>query len=88
MLRRGKNKEEKFDVDKELKRLSRSIDIQIIKSENSFDNTLDLLDKDIDEAISSKVKMFDESKDLTSKHIMMDYTDDSLERYKRKLNKI
>ena len=49
---------------------------------------LDLLDKDIDEAISSKVKMFDESKDLTSKHIMMDYTDDSLERYRRKLNKI
>ena len=35
-----------------------------------------------------KIKMFDESKDLTSKHIMTDYTDNALERYKRKLNKI
>ena len=87
MLKR-KKKKDKFDVDKELKRLSRSIDIQIMKSENSFDNRLDLLDKDIDDVLSSKVKMFDESKDLTSKHILTDYTDNSLERYKRKLNKI
>ena len=88
MLRRGKKKEEKFDVDKELKRLSRSIDIQIIKSENSYENLFNKLDDDIDKAISKKIKMFDESKDLTSKHIMTDYTDNALERYKRKLNKI
>ena len=88
MLRRGKKKEEKFDVDKELKRLSRSIDIQIIKSENSYENLFNKLDDDIDKAISKKIKTFDESKDLTSKHIMTDYTDNALERYKRKLNKI
>lgn len=81
-------KEEKIDVDKEIKRMSKSIDVQIIKSENSFDNRLNRLNDEIDKAISSKVKMFDESKDLTSKHIMTSYTDDALERYKRKLNKI
>lgn len=81
-------KEKKVDVDEELKRMSKSIDIQIIKSENSFDNRLSKLDEEIDKAISSKVKMFDESKDLTSKHIMTNYTDNALERYKRKLNKI
>jgi hypothetical protein len=81
-------KEEKLDMDKEIKRLSKSIDIQIIKSENSYENLFDKLDMDIDKAISKKVKMFDESKDLTSKHIMTNYTDNALERYKRKLNKI
>ena len=81
-------KEEKLDMDKEIKRLSKSIDIQIIKSENSYENLFNKLDDDIDKAISKKIKMFDESKDLTSKHIMTDYTDNALERYKRKLNKI
>lgn len=81
-------KEEKLDMDKEIKRLSQSIDIQIIKSENSYENLFDKLDMDIDKAISKKVKMFDESKDLTSRHIMTNYTDNALERYKRKLNKI
>lgn len=81
-------KKEKMDVDKEIKRMSKSIDIQIIKSENSFDNLISKLDDDINKAISSKIKMFDESKDLTSKHIMTNYTDDALERYKRKLDKI
>ncbi|MBR6024357.1 MAG: hypothetical protein IK044_05255 [Methanobrevibacter sp.] len=81
-------KKEEMDVDKELKRMSKSIDIQIIKSENSFDNLLNKLDDDINKAVSSKVKMFDESKDLTSKHVTTSYTDDALERYKRKLDKI
>ena len=81
-------KKENVDVDKEIKRMSKSIDIQIIKSENSFDNLLNKLDEDIDKAISSKVKMFEETKDLTSKHVMTSYTDDSIERYKKKLNKI
>lgn len=77
-----------FDVDKEIKRMSRNIDIDIIKSENAFDNLMDKLDKDIDKAISNKISMFDESKDLTSKHVTTSYTDSALERYKRKLNKI
>lgn len=77
-----------IDVDKELKRMSRNIDIDIMKSENSFDAIMDKLDKEIDEAISNKISQFDESKDLTSKHIMTNYTDSALERYKRKLNKI
>ena len=87
MSKKRKNEDE-FGVDEEIKRISRSIDIQIIKSENSYENLFNKLDDDIDKAISKKIKMFDESKDLTSKHIMTDYTDNALERYKRKLNKI
>ena len=81
-------KEEKFDVDKELKRLSKSIDVKIMKSENSFESRLSQLDKDIEKAISSKEKLFDETKDLTSKHIMNDYTDNALERYRNQLRKM
>lgn len=77
-----------IDFDKELKRLSRNIDIDIMKSENSFDNLFEKMDKEIDNAVSNKISAFDESKELTSKHIMTNYTDSALERYKRKLDKI
>lgn len=80
--------EEEFDVDKEIKRISRKTDINILRTEKRFENRLNQLDKDIDNLMKSKEKMFDESKDITSKHIMTNYTDSSLERYKKKLNKI
>ncbi len=85
---RKNEKEKKFDVDKEMERLSRSTKVKIMKSENSFENRLNQLDKDIEQAISSKEKLFDETKDLTSKHIMTDYTDNALERYRNQLKKI
>ena len=81
-------KEKKFDVDEEMRRLSRSTNVKIMKSENSFESRLNQLDKDIENAISSKEKLFDESKDLTSKHIMTNYTDNALERYRNQLRKI
>ena len=58
------------------------------EAENSFENRLNQLDKDIEHAISSKEKLFDETKDLTSKHIMTDYTDNALKRYRNQLKKI
>ena len=79
---------EDFDVEKELERISRKTRVNIIKSERSFDSRLNQLEKDIDDAIKSKEKLFDDSKTLTTKHIEMDYTDNALERYKKKLNKI
>lgn len=81
-------KEKKFDVDEEMRRISKSTNVNIMKSENSFENRLNQLDKDIENAISSKEKLFDETKDLTSKHIMTNYTDNALERYRNQLRKI
>lgn len=77
-----------LDIDEEIKRLSRNIDIDIMRSEHAFDNVMEKLDKDIDKAVSNKLSDFDEIKDLTSKHLTTSYTDSSLERYKRKLDKI
>ncbi|MBE6511168.1 MAG: hypothetical protein E7Z74_07925 [Methanobrevibacter millerae] len=79
---------EDFDVEKEIERISRKTRVNIMKSERSFDSRLNQLEKDIDDAIKSKEKLFDDSKTLTTKHIETDYTDNALERYKKKLNKI
>lgn len=87
-MSKKEKKEEKFDVDKEMERLSRSTNVKIMRAENSFENRLNQLDKDIEHAISSKEKLFDETKDLTSKHIMTDYTDNALKRYRNQLKKI
>lgn len=81
-------KEKEFDVDKEMERLSKSTRIKIMKSENSFESRLNQLDKDIESAISAKEKLFDETKELTSKHVMTNYTDNALERYRNQLRKI
>ena len=82
------DKEKEFDIDKELKKISRKTDVNILKFETTFDNRLEQLDKDINKAIKSKEKMFDDVKSLTSKHIYTDYADSSIKRYKEKLNKI
>ena len=79
---------EVFDVDKEIKKLSRKTEINILRTENAFENRLKQLEKDIDKTIKSKEKIFDESKGLSSKHITNDYSPDSLDRYRKKLDKI
>lgn len=76
------------DVEKEIERISRKTRANILKSEMSFENQLKQVDFDIDKALSRKNKMFDDSKELTSKHILTDYTDSSIERYRKKLKKI
>ena len=77
--------ENEVDMDKEIKRISRKTDINILRDEISYDNILEKLDKDIDDAIDDKIKTFDDVHELTSKHLTNDYTDSSLERYKKKL---
>ena len=54
MAKKRKNEDE-FDVDEEIKRISRSIDIQIIKSENSYEN---LVKNGIDREILNKNMMY------------------------------
>ena len=79
---------EEVDIDKEIEKLSRKTNIDMRKSENSFENMLKKLDKDIDEVMDRKIKAFDDSKKLTSKYLGIDYTQDSIERYREKLNNI
>lgn len=79
---------EEFDVDKEIKKISRKTDINIMRSEKAFENRLNKLDKDIDKTIKSKEKIFDESKEVTTQYLTTDYTDSALERYREKLKKI
>ena len=79
---------EEFDIDKEIEKLSRKSKIDIKKSEYAFENRLKRLDKEIDEALDRRVKAFDDSKKLTSDYLNIDYSQDTIERYREKLKKI
>lgn len=76
------------DFDKELERLARKSNINIRKSEYSFENQIKKLDNEIDNVMNRKLKEFDENKNLTSKYLNIDYKQDSIERYREKLKKI
>ena len=54
-------KKEKFDVDKEIERISRKTRVNIMKSERLFESRINQLENDIDSAINSKEKLFDEN---------------------------
>ena len=79
---------EEFNIDKEIEKLSRKSKIDIKKSEYAFENRLKRLDKEIDEALDRRVKAFDDSKKLTSDYLNIDYSQDTIERYREKLKKI
>lgn len=82
------SKKEEFDVDKEIEKISRKTNVDILKSERAFENRLNQLEKDIDNAIKSKEKLFDDSKEVTTEYVTTDYTDSSIERYREKLKRI
>ena len=79
---------DEFDIDKEIEKLSRKTNINMRKSENSFENMLTRLDDEIDKVTDGKIKEFDDSKKLTAKYLNIDYTQDSIKRYREKLNNI
>lgn len=81
-------KKEEFDVDKELEKISRKSNIDIRKSEYSFENQIRKLDKEIDKIMDSKIKEFDDNKKLTSDYLSIDYSESTINRYKEKLKKI
>lgn len=83
----SKDKEE-VDVEKEMERISRKTRAEIMKTENRFESRLNQLDSDIDKLFKSKESLFDDSKEVTTKYLTTDYTESSLERYRKKLNKI
>lgn len=77
-----------FDLDEEVKKLSRKTDINVRKLEYAFENQLRKLDKDIDNIVKSKIRDFDENKDLTSEYLTTDYRSSSIDIYRKKLEKI
>lgn len=81
-------KKEEFDVDKELEKISRKSNLDIRKSEYSFENQIRKLDKEIDKIMDSKIKEFDDNKKLTSDYLSIDYSESTINRYKEKLKKI
>ena len=78
---------DEFDLDEEVKKLSRKTDINVRKSEYAFDNQIRKLDKEIDSIVNAKLKDFDENKNLTSDYLSIDYSSSSIDRYRKKLKK-
>ncbi len=76
------------DIDEEIEKLSRKTNIKMRKAEYSFDNQIKKLDATIERLADKKLKEFDENKELTSKYISIEYKQDSIDRYREKLNKI
>lgn len=82
------SKKEKIDFDKELEKIARKSNVNIRKSEYSFENQLKKLDKDIDNLSNKKIKEFDKNKELALEYLSIDYGHDSIDRYREKLKKI
>lgn len=77
-----------FDLDKEIEKIARKSNINMRKSEYSFENQIKRLDKDIDIILDEKIKVFDENKELLSDYLNIDYSQDTIDRYREKLKKI
>ena len=76
------------DFDKELEKLARKTNVSIKKSEFAYESQLKKIDAEIDRVSSKKMKEFDKNKELASKHLFTEYRDDSISRYREKLNRI
>ena len=82
-------KKENVDLEKELERISRKSNINMMKFEKSFENRLKKLDDDIDKVMNDKLKIFDDNKKITFDYLNMDFKDDgTITRYREKLKKI
>lgn len=81
-------KKDEIDMEEEIRRLSRRTNINMRKSENSYDNRIKKLDKEIDNILNQKIKNFEDNKQLTEDYLKIDYKDDTINRYREKLRKM
>lgn len=79
---------EEFDLDEEIKRISRKSGIDMRKSEYAFENQIRKLDNDIDNIVNEKIKDFDDNNKIKEDYLTIDYAESSIERYREKLKKI
>ncbi len=81
-------KKEEFDVDEEIKRICRRTNVNLRRSEYSFENQIKKLDEEINKIMDDKIKEFDDNKKLTSDYLSIDYNESTIMGYREKLKKI
>lgn len=81
-------KKDEIDIDEEIKKLSRKTDVNIKKSDYSFSKRIERLDKEMDNILNKKIKEFDENKELGQKYRSIEFSYDTIDRYREKLKKI
>ena len=79
---------EEFDIDKEIEKIARKSNINMKKADYSFENRIRKLDEEIDRIIDNKIKEFDDNKKLKSDYLSIDYSQDTIDRYREKLKNI
>jgi phage host-nuclease inhibitor protein Gam len=77
-----------IDFDEEINRLARKSNLNMRNVEYSYENQLKKLDAEIDNVMDKRLKEFDENKELTSQYLSIDYSHDTIDRYREKLRKI
>lgn len=82
------SKKDKIDYDAELERLARKTNLNVRKSQYSYENQLKKLDAEIENVSNKKLKEFEKNKELAVKYLNTDYRQDSIARYREKLKKI
>lgn len=82
------SKKEEFDVDEELKKISRKTNVAAIKSQRSFENQIKKLDVGIDNVINNKLRQFDVDLKLRSDYLSIDYSDPTVKKIREKLKRI
>lgn len=82
------SKKEEFDVDEELKKISRKTNVAAIKSQRSFENQIKKLDVEIDNMINNKLRQFDVDLKLRSDYLSIDYSDPTVKKIREKLKRI
>jgi phage host-nuclease inhibitor protein Gam len=79
---------EEIDIDEEILRISRKTNYKMKKSEYSFDKQIKKLDNEIDNLMNDKIKQFDEIKKPTDDYLSMEFSHDTVDRYREKLRKM
>ena len=95
------SKKEEFDVDEELKKISRKTNVAAIKSQRSFENQIKnihimakkekkikKLEVEIDNVINNKLRQFDVDLKLRSDYLSIDYSDPTVKKIREKLKRI
>lgn len=83
----AKNNEE-IDIDEEIKRISRKTNVDVFKSERTFDNRIKNLEREIEKASQTQLNDFDKNKELVGKYLSTDYSSSTIDNCRRKLKKI
>ena len=77
-----------IDFDEELERIARKSNINIQRTEYSYDKILEKLDVEMDNILDDKIKAFDENKSIAQDYLNIENDTSFVDRYREKLKKI